>query len=365
MMYIDLNIPVPSVDLPHTSRQSKKGKGAVNQMQPPSKILYSPAQIAGVENRVDLLVHLGYTVLAFNQTVNKRVDPKTHLNVLDNLFERLRKRSGVVFLKRITIVLDEDSEKGFGLASSSASLFGGYDIIALTPTTLGTFSLACLTHSQPSPLTAHIISLPLTLPRLPFHLKHTMVRTAIKNGAVFEINYAGALGEEADSTVTDSVSGAKRNWWASAREVVKVTKGKGLIISGGVMNEGGLRAPRDVANLITMLNLAQDLAQSASTKIPQSLVLRAQTRKTYRAILSEPKLIIPPKAGETPSSSTESPLLTLEISPERETSITRVTSSEQAPNLGKRPFDESSSGNDKKDKANNKRNKRRKATISK
>jgi hypothetical protein len=45
----------------------------------------------------------------------KRLDPKTHINVLDPLLDGLRKRPGIVFLKRLTIVLDEDSEKGFGL----------------------------------------------------------------------------------------------------------------------------------------------------------------------------------------------------------------------------------------------------------
>jgi hypothetical protein len=47
--------------------------------------------------------------------VYKRVDPKTHTNVLDGLLAQLRKRDGVAFMKRLTIVLDEDSEKGFGL----------------------------------------------------------------------------------------------------------------------------------------------------------------------------------------------------------------------------------------------------------
>jgi ribonuclease P/MRP protein subunit RPP1 len=75
------------------------------------------------------------------------------------------------------------------------------------------------------------------------------VRTAVKNGAAFEINYAGAFGEEADGSISESLASAKRNWWASAREVVRVTKGKGLIVSGGVTNETALRAPRDVANL--------------------------------------------------------------------------------------------------------------------
>lgn len=69
-------------------------------------------------------------------------------------------------------------------------------------------------------------------------MKHTMVRTALRNGAVFEISYASAL----DNT-------AKRNWWAAAREVVRVTKGKGLIVTGGCTEVADLRAPKDVGNL--------------------------------------------------------------------------------------------------------------------
>lgn len=123
----------------------------------------------------------------------------------------------------------------------------------MVPTTATTFSLACLTHTQPSNLTAHIISLPLTLSRLPFNLKHTLVRSVLKNGAVFEITYAGALGGEADASLgvagIESGSSAKRNWWAAAREVVRVTKGKGIVVSSGSVNQTDLRAPKDVGNL--------------------------------------------------------------------------------------------------------------------
>lgn len=61
---------------------------------------------------------VGYTVFAFNQTVQRKLDPKTHINVLDPLLSQLRKRTGAAFLKRLTIVLDEESEKGFGLVRS-------------------------------------------------------------------------------------------------------------------------------------------------------------------------------------------------------------------------------------------------------
>jgi ribonuclease P/MRP protein subunit RPP1 len=46
--------------------------------------------------------------------VNKRIE-KTHVNILDSLLPRLREQEGVLYLKRLNIILDEDSEKGFGL----------------------------------------------------------------------------------------------------------------------------------------------------------------------------------------------------------------------------------------------------------
>ncbi|KZT25528.1 PHP domain-like protein [Neolentinus lepideus HHB14362 ss-1] len=286
-MFFDLNVPIPG---PPFNRQNQLNKGKGKLPMVPVAVSYPATQIAAIEHRIDLLVHLGYSVIAFNQTVQKKIDPKTHINILDPLLLQLRKRTDVVYLKRLTIILDDESEKGFGLTNNHQPLVAPYDILALTPTTSGSFSVACLTHTLPSPLTTHIISLPLSLPRLPFHLKHTIVRTAIKNGAVFEINYAGALGAE------DGGEAGKRNWWAGARELVRVTKGKGVLVSGGINAEWDLRAPRDVANLTTLLGLPQDVAHHAATTIPKSLVVKAQTRRTYRAILSEPKIVIPQQA---------------------------------------------------------------------
>jgi hypothetical protein len=68
---------------------------------------------------------VGYTVIAFNQIIYKKIDPKTHVNELDSLLGLLRKRAGVKVLKRLTIVLDEDSEKGFGLVRRFAGYITG------------------------------------------------------------------------------------------------------------------------------------------------------------------------------------------------------------------------------------------------
>lgn len=160
-MYFDLNVPVPIpaslASSSNAGNQSKKGKGKAQQQQPSqaaSAVVYSPAQITALEARIDLLIHcrsfyfpvtlehhayilvrtVGYTVIALTQTVHKKVEPKTFVNTLDALLgsgnERnkgggqLKTREGIIFLKRLTITLDEDSEKGFGLVrlSSNTSL---------------------------------------------------------------------------------------------------------------------------------------------------------------------------------------------------------------------------------------------------
>ena len=131
-MYFDLNFPVS----PLSPAQSNKGKGKQVQLT-----LYSQAQIDAIETRIDFLVHcarslvvavgnvligvpVGYSVFAFNQCIKTKVEPKAFVNALDPLIRLVKKRPGIIYLKRLTIVLDEDSEKGFGLVRF---LFPGYD----------------------------------------------------------------------------------------------------------------------------------------------------------------------------------------------------------------------------------------------
>lgn len=92
---------------PSSGRRHRKSRGTSRTPSVPR--LSRVARSHTNENAV------GYTVFAFNQTIHKKLDPKTHQNLAQTLVARLKPRPGVVFLKRITIVLDEDSEKGFGL----------------------------------------------------------------------------------------------------------------------------------------------------------------------------------------------------------------------------------------------------------
>ncbi|KAF8503221.1 PHP domain-like protein [Hysterangium stoloniferum] len=295
-MFFDLNVPLPVPALISSiTHQSKKGKGKQKPDEPSTasdtvtQCLFSSSQLAAIEARIDILVHLGYTVLALNQIMETKIDGRTHVDWFPGLIPKLKKRQGVLLLKRLTIILDDDSDKGNGVNAQNAAILSNYDILSLRPTTTNSFSQACLTHSLPSQQTAHIISMPVTFPRLPFHLKHTQVRSALKNGSVFEIDYSGAVGAESE----------RRNWWGGSRELVRVTKGKGILLSSGANDDRELRAPLDAANLVTLLGIPQNLSRDAIALTPKSVVLRAQSRKTYRSVLSEPRLIISPQVGAT------------------------------------------------------------------
>lgn len=67
---------------------------------------------------------VGYTIIALNQEVRSKIDPKSHVNTLDPLLIQLRKRKDVIFLKRLTLLLDEESEKGNGMVCLGFSVPG-------------------------------------------------------------------------------------------------------------------------------------------------------------------------------------------------------------------------------------------------
>lgn len=74
--------------------------------------------------------------------------------------------------------------------------FNAYDLIALIPTTHNTFSSACLTHSLPSQVTAHIILLLLTPPSLPYHIKHTLIKLPLKTVPFWDLLLWSSWGRE-------------------------------------------------------------------------------------------------------------------------------------------------------------------------
>nr|ASF90188.1 hypothetical protein SPAR05921 [Bartheletia paradoxa] len=267
-MFYDLNVPWPiplgaGIDVKQSKKASKKkGKEPVLEKGEPDAIsermdpmgLLGEEKRANLERRVEMLIHLGYSVLSFSHTVHTRIIPGVHTNPFPptspapfpHLDSRTvpRPKRHILQLHRLTLVLDEDSFGGnanHGITNANVSLLSTFDILAVRPLTETAFQSACLSLTALAPHSIDIISLDLaSSPRLPFHLKRSTVSKALEGGAVFEICYTGAVSGEI---------GERRNLIAGAREVIRITGGKGVVLSGEVEEMMGLRGPFDVINL--------------------------------------------------------------------------------------------------------------------
>ncbi len=116
----------------------------------------------------------------------------------------------MTILRRCTLVLTEQHQN-----ARLAELSRAYDILALRPIDERTLQLAC------SSLDCDIISLDLTQ-RLPFWFKFKMLSEAVKSGKRLEISYAsGVMGD----------SSMRRNLISNATQLLRASRGRGLIIS--------------------------------------------------------------------------------------------------------------------------------------
>ncbi|KAI9004126.1 RNase P subunit p30-domain-containing protein, partial [Gaertneriomyces semiglobifer] len=155
-----------------------------------------------------------------------------------------------------------------------------YDLIALQPTTERLFQIAC------NNLDIDIISLEMSA-RLPFFLKHSTINAAIQRGVYFEICYSAAIRD-----VT-----ARKHLISNAAALVRVTKGKNILITSGAEKALELRGPHDVINLGSIFSMNQTLTKSSIMDNCRSILFHSATRrKTMRGVISmeTPSLRIPP-----------------------------------------------------------------------
>lgn len=213
---------------------------------------------------------VGYTTIALNHVVHTKYDPQTHPHPFrpsrqgpnppfPKLDPRTRGRLGVKSpiqgikqLSRLTLVLDKDQaiKSGTGFVAANSHALQQYDVLAVMPLTESGFQHACITMSELKPFSVDIISLDLAAAtRLPFHLKRSTVGAALANGVVFEITYGSATTMSSAATGQQDLAAARRNLFSGAREILRATNGKGVIISSAAMDILGLRGPYDVLNM--------------------------------------------------------------------------------------------------------------------
>lgn len=218
-----------------------------------------------LEARLQLLSELGYGAVAVNYSVQGRLPVDLAPQLPEAAFPKLRVYS------RVTITLSDDRQNP--LPSSPSSPF---DIVAVRPTSERTFASACQS------LDADIISLDLdplqtsSSSRLPFQLKHGLVREAVQRGVLFELCYGHSI------VVRDP--GRKRQVLANAMNVVRIL-GKGglrkggLFVSSGVEEPYALRAPSNVRAWIEMIGVGSDCSKLAVVDSPAAAAKHAGERK--------------------------------------------------------------------------------------
>ncbi|KAK0833075.1 RNA-binding RNA processing protein rpp1 [Friedmanniomyces endolithicus] len=222
------------------------------------------ANEAHLSRTLAFVSELGYNVVALNHSIVGKLPPQITCAIPDPLpFKDVPLKLEI--RRRVTLTLTESYQN-----ARLAELARAYDILAVRPIDERTFQLAC------SSLDCDIISLDLTQ-RLPFYFRFKMLSEAVKSGKRFELCYSqGVLG--------DSV--ARRNLISNATQLIRASRGRGLIISSEAKAAVGCRGPWDAINLATIWGLAQDRGFEAMSKEPRSVVVTAQLKRTsYRGVI--------------------------------------------------------------------------------
>jgi ribonuclease P/MRP protein subunit RPP1 len=146
-----------------------------------------------------------------------------------------------------------------------------YDIISARPTNERSLQQAC------SNLDVDIISLDMTLkPEKPF--KFSMIGAAIARGIKIEICYSQGL--------TADNQNAKRMLISNAVQLIRVTRGRGIIFSSEAKNVLGLRAPSDIINLASIWGLGHERGKDGLSREARSVVEFARLKRTsYRGVI--------------------------------------------------------------------------------
>ena len=105
-----------------------------------------------------------------------------------------------------------------------------------------------------------------------------MLAPAIERGAKIEICYSPGI--------MSSENNARRNLISNATQLIRATRGRGLIISSEASKALACRGPMDVINLAAVWGLGQERGREAVTKHARSVVVSSQMKRTsFRGVI--------------------------------------------------------------------------------
>lgn len=170
-------------------------------------------------------------------------------------------------LTRLTLVIS-DATQNHRLAQFSPA----YNLLALRPTAEKPLQLCCTS------LECDLISLDLSQ-RLNFPLKFKTVSSALQRGIRFEICYSPAIQASGNSD-------ARRNLISGATQLIRATRGRGIILSSEAKNALAVRGPHDVINLAQIWGLGQERGKEALVEEAGKVVrLAGMKRTSFRGVI--------------------------------------------------------------------------------
>ncbi|GAA5841390.1 hypothetical protein JCM5353_007118 [Sporobolomyces roseus] len=309
-----------------SSSSNNKGKGKATAQDGQREGQYDVVQnwtrsdLDQVEKMVKMASLLGYSTLLLNISIPPTFDPSL-LTFPTPLFPTLDPRTAKPGTQGLVLQLwkiqvsdyTDEAVKGagqkgwYGFANSTAPLYPQQTtLLSVTPTTLNSFSHVSLSLSPPSAHSPTLITLdPSLSPRLPFPLKRGLISTLARSGVCFELVLRGITRQDLEGEPAGESGKRRRNWISGAREVVRATEGKGVVIVSAAKSAEEMRGSEDLINLCSLIGMPPSQAKDALTVNPQRAIMRGLSlRSTYRGVISNPVLHTYPSSTSSVSKST-------------------------------------------------------------
>ena len=231
---------------------------------------------------ISTLVNLGYETIAINRTVSPDVRGKggqdkipgpPNLTSLPGLEDLKKTCPKLKLLSRITVIIEDQQQVRFIPGETVQS----YDIVSVQPTNEKLF------QQISQAVECDVISFDMTS-RMPFYIKHPQVNLAIERGVSFEILYAPAIRDE----------GLRKHTITNALELIRVCKGRNVVMSSGAERTIELRGPYDIINLGLLFGLKPDQSKATVSRNVRSIIYHAEARnKTVKGAVSLEKMPVP------------------------------------------------------------------------
>jgi RNase P/RNase MRP subunit p30 len=171
-------------------------------------------------------------------------------------------------LRRITVQLS-DLRQLHDLALL-ADVMAQCDLVALQPTDERTLRGACCDSDC-----VDLVALDLTQ-RLPFAFKFSTLSVALARDIFFEIDVAPLLSPTADAHTRGNVL-------AQAVSLVRVTKGRNIVLTCSASTRAELRLASDIINVARVIGLTDEQAHASMTHAAARCVRRGHFRATTRS----------------------------------------------------------------------------------